>query len=432
MRRRFPLLLLLATALLLPTAGRADTVILKSGEKLEGKIVGETAADYTVDYKAGAGITDTRTVLKSDVEKVVKETPDDLAWQQLKTLQIGAASLPVGGYEGPMHLLQGFIAQFPQSPHAGEAAQALKGFEADKQRVDDGEVKIEGKWISKEEVQKERYQINGRAVYSYMQDLARHNDLVGALNAFDKLEKEYPGSSAYPDAVPLARQLVEKLKPTADQMLKSWQYQKGERDAATKMMPDAQRIQTAAAQKGEQDRLDAALEASTKGGVKWPPLQKQHEKTLSTIIAKTQPELTRLNALPVEKMRQSLQLAQQAREELAKHDLEAADTAAKDATKLWSANELATRLQKEVTAQKTLAKAATPVPVAVAATPAPHAAQAPAAKTTTAPPPVSPEEPKNFFATPRGLGAIGLVVLLLGYGYFNYKKKKQAATHDLG
>lgn len=433
MRRRFSLLILLATALLMPSAGWADTFILKSGEKLEGKIVKETPTDYTIDYKAGAGIFDTRTVLKSDVEKVEKEMPDEVTWQTLKTVKPGAGSLPASGYDGPMHLLQNFITQYPQSPHAGEAAQALLAFEEEKKRIAGGEAKIEGRWISQEEVEKERYQINGRATFNYMEDLARHADLVGALNTFDQLEKNYPGSSVYPDAIGLARQLVDKLRTTADQTLKTWQFQKAQREAATKLMPDTERAQTTAAQLREQQQFDAAFEASTKSNVKWPPLQKQNEKSLAAIISKAPPELTRLDNLPVAKMRQSLQLSEKGRAALAQQNLEIAEPALAEANKLWPANELAARLRKEITVQKAAAKAATPVPVVVVATPTPHAATPAPEKAAATPPPLPPpDEPKGFLTTTAGRGLLALGLILLVGGYLAYKKKKAAAEKDLG
>src|SRR3954466_8019315 len=132
MRRRIPLLVLLTTLLLLAPTGRADTIILKSGEKLDGKVVGETPTQYTIDYKAAAGITDTRTVLKTEVEKIEKEQPDEIAWQTLKNLKPGSTSLPATGYDLPIKQLQFFATQFPKSPHVAEAAQAQQAFEEEK------------------------------------------------------------------------------------------------------------------------------------------------------------------------------------------------------------------------------------------------------------------------------------------------------------
>ncbi len=258
-------------------------------------------------------------------------------------------------------------------------------------------------------MEKERYQINGRATYNYMQDLARHADLVGALNTFDQLEKNYPGSSVYPDAIGLARQLVDKLKTTADQTLKSWQYQKTQRDAATKLMPDTERAQTTAAQLREQQQMDAAFEASTKSGVKWPPLQKQNEKSLAAIISKAQPELTRLDNLPVAKMRQSLQLSEKARAALAQQESRGGRARAGR-----SEQTLDRQRARRAPAQgdrgaeaRGQSRHAGADRVAAVATPVPHATPAPeksAATPAPLPPPV--EEPKSFLTTMAGRGLL--------------------------
>jgi hypothetical protein len=113
-----------------------------------------------IEIKSG-GIVDERTVAKSDVAKVEKASADGVAWQTLKNLQPGANSLPAGQYDRAIVPLRNFVTQFPQSANAPDAQKALTAFEDEKKRVDAGELKLNGKWISKAEVQNERYQING-------------------------------------------------------------------------------------------------------------------------------------------------------------------------------------------------------------------------------------------------------------------------------
>jgi hypothetical protein len=43
-------------------------------------------------------------------------------------------------------------------------------FEAEKQRVTNGERKLNGSWLSKEDVQRESYQINGAITLNFMRD----------------------------------------------------------------------------------------------------------------------------------------------------------------------------------------------------------------------------------------------------------------------
>jgi len=108
----------------------ADTLTLKSGEKLEGKITAETAADVTMEVRVSAGITETRTVPKADVTAVEKDKPDDVAWQPLKNIKSGPNSLPKTAYDPLISALRGFITQHPDSPHVEEAKKALAPLEA--------------------------------------------------------------------------------------------------------------------------------------------------------------------------------------------------------------------------------------------------------------------------------------------------------------
>ena len=53
----------------------ADTITLKNGDHLEGKITSETEKDVTMQVQVSAGITDERVVPKVTIEKVDKVSP---------------------------------------------------------------------------------------------------------------------------------------------------------------------------------------------------------------------------------------------------------------------------------------------------------------------------------------------------------------------
>src|SRR4030095_15918877 len=211
---------LLVTLIALPLAALADVVTLKSGEKLEGKITGETPTQLSIDVQVSAGITDSRTVAKADVLKVEKEQPDEIAWQSFKSLKLGPNSLPAASYDQSIGSLQSFLNQYPNSPHAAEARTLLAPFAEEKKRVQQGEVKLNQKWLSKEEVEKERYQVNAQIILNYMREQSSR-DLIGALNSFDLLEKQYPGARAYPEAVELARRILQTLKAEVDRRVQA-------------------------------------------------------------------------------------------------------------------------------------------------------------------------------------------------------------------
>src|SRR5262245_50582763 len=94
----FRFLAVSAFALLVSTSW-GDTVVLKGGEKLEGKITEETATEVKMNVQVSASIVDERTIPRADIEKLEKTAADESAWAVLKAYQPGASSLPKEQYD---------------------------------------------------------------------------------------------------------------------------------------------------------------------------------------------------------------------------------------------------------------------------------------------------------------------------------------------
>jgi hypothetical protein len=191
------------------------------------------------------------------------------------------------------------------------------------------------------------------------------------------------------------------------------------------------RAEMVAAFKKEQDAGDAAASAADSAG-RWAPFNKSSAKCLTSLQARAAKEGPRLAKLEPEKMRQSLQLTEAARQSLASGDAEAASKSLKEASTLWPANELASRLAKDAAAEAKAA-AATPAPATPKpatpqpkATPRPSAAQPSAASAGTAAKGESDDRP--FFMTLPGAISIvaGLAVVLAGANVFLKMRKRKA------
>jgi hypothetical protein len=415
-------LALLLLALALASASGVDTIILKNGEKIEGRIVDDTSEELTVEYKVSASINDSRTIPKGEIEKIEKESPDEVAYEKLRNLKPQPNGYPAAAYEQIIAALQGFLDQHPQSPHKEEIAKTLEEFTDEKERIEGGEIKLGGKWLTREVAEKERYQLSGQVLFGQMQDAARRGELVGALNLFDQIEKNYPGSYAFPDAVDWARQVAVKLKDKADRGLQNWKQQKAQRDQGNQLASETERPLLLAAQQREQAQNDAAIEAATRARVKWIPYLPTSEKGLTTLATAAVTEQRRLDSIQVQKMRESIALSEKGRSQLAEKE-PAAEATLREATRLWAQNEVALRLQKEAAAVAAAAKAATPTPKptpaatpGAAGSPATARSAPPASSSTPAPATETPgEERSNFFLTPTG-GAVILGVLVLVFG----------------
>jgi hypothetical protein len=416
MKRCFAFLLLLATGSLL-----ADTITLKSGAKIEGKVVEETATEVTVEYRESANIVDRRKIKRDDIASIAKETPDVAAWEALKGSRPGANSLPAGQYDAVLRPLTAFIGAYPASAHVEEAKKNAAAWEEEKKRVEAGEVKIGERWIAKEEAEKERYQINGVIALNHMKAQAAGGDLIGALNTFAQIEKNYGGSASVPEAAELAGRILPTLKATVE---RAYQNLRTEALGRQQAAPSS-RAELEAAVMREEEAGAASIVAAERAGLKWPPLNIRSSKSLAKIAELIGKETQRMATLPVAAMRQSIAAAEGSKAALAAGDLENAAAALAGAN-VWQQNEMTKRLAAELTeakkvaaeAAKTAMAAATPKP---AATPEPARSEAakPARQPAAAVGPVgaAPAEATPFYLTPIGVasivGAIAVVVIAL-------------------
>ena len=404
---------------------RADTVTLKSGDKVEGKILSETDAEVTLRVQVTATIKDERVIKREDIASIEKVQPDEEAWAPIANLAPGNESFSSDEYGRAIAAFESFVKSFPQSPHTAVAKQRLDQFLKEERRVDTGEMKLDGQWLSKDQVQEERVQVAGRILFSRMKRASAAGQLTEAMAIFEQMEKGFPGSASYPDAVELGRRILPSLKAAVEQRLAQIKRRIADENKRLATSKGQEHAQLDALLKMERASTDAAVAASEKAGVKWLPLQPANEKSLTSLASFVTSETTRLNGLPTDKMHDSVSATKKAAAALASGSLDAAEKALKDATSAWSANELAKRLQARLTdarkaagATKTATPAPTPPP---ATTPKPKPAATPAPAAATAPP---PSDDTPFYKSPTVLIVLAALVAFGAIGGKMLAKKR--------
>ena len=421
MRSTFPCCVAAVLLALSAPAIRADLVVLKSGEKIEGRVVSESPAEVRIEVQVSAGIVDERVIPRAEIDKLEKIAPDEAAWTTHKSLQPGANSLPAAQYEQILTRLKAFATQYPQSAHLADAKSSIAAFEAEKKRVDEGELKLDGDWLSKDEAQKERYQINGMLTLNFMRSEQARGDLISALNAFDLLEKQFPNSKSLPEAIELAIKMLTPLKAQAAARVAAFPTEKAATEKAISAALEPSKSEMRAAADRAKAAGDSAVAAAQQKGLKWPPFIPKSELAMKQIAEKAGIDLTRLGAIDLGKIRQSIELTDKARQAIAANDFAAAEEALKKARPLWEGNELLPRLAADLAAAKAAAAAkpaATPTP----ATPKPIAKKTDVDMPADEPPPSNP-----WLKIVLGVLAAGLG----GFGWRVYKSIKAKANEVL-
>jgi hypothetical protein len=161
-----------------------------------------------------------------------------------------------------------------------------------------------------------------------------------------------------------------------------------------------EKAQLEALLKREKETTDAAVSAIEKSGVKWMPLQPATERSLAAILTRVTSETTRLNGLPVEKMKQSIKSAEAAEAELSKGDLASAEKDLTDATSAWPNSEMSGRLKKKLADAKKAENAAKIEAEKTKAAPTPKPKATPAPRSADVPEEVKPPEEAPFYKKP--------------------------------
>jgi hypothetical protein len=409
MRSRWLVLLL---ALLCTAQLRADSITLVTGEKISGTIKSETDTDVTIEVPVSASITDERVIRKQDISKVEKEQPDEIAYLQLIKVQPNPQySYTSETYDPILASLNAFETSYPNSTYLPDIKKLADAFQDEKKHVDAGQFKYLGQWLSKEEALRQRVQILAIQVYDTMQQQAAAGDLVGAMQTFSSIERDYGTTRSFPPAVALAQRVVAGLQQELMgrmQAVRAEQIQLRQTIAAT---PEPEKSHIIAQEKAQQDQDAAAIAAAIHSGVKWVPLIPRSQVSVETLQKVAATEAPRLAGIPVASMNLSIAKVDAARAAIATGDLTGADALLQQATTLWAQNEAA---RSSLESLKEQVEKSAPAKSKTLATPKPLPTVRPTPQTVTIITPTPAPEDKPFFMTVPGALAIAAGVLVIG------------------
>lgn len=391
--------LLASVVTVFPVPVSADTIVLKSGERIEATILNDSSTSIEAEVKVSPSISDTRTFSKEDILRIEKPDPAEAVYESFAPLGNNPNSISFELYLAAITgKLQPFLKNHPTSTRIPDVEALLNKLQSEKERVAKGHVKVENEWFTPEEVEKFKPQISSALLFQKMRSLSQTGDFIGALNTFSQLEKDYPGSPFYPKAVELAIQLLPNVQKEINARRIILKSDLEEREKGIAVLPDFRKQPLLDAAAAEEAQNNATIESLQKSGQTWTPILPRHAKSIEELQKTVTAEATRLAAIPLPAITASVAATQEARKQIAQGDYEAATIILQKASTLWNANSLIKTFQDDITAAKeaevAAAKAAeeaakaTPTPTALpASTPvgtAPSGAATPAIAATTA------------------------------------------------
>lgn len=266
------------------SASLADTITLKSGKVLTGKVLEERASEYLLEVNITASIKDQKVIAKSAILSIEQEAADKKPFEALQGILPTGDQLSEGDYsliiEGK---LKPFIQTYPKSKHLPEVQKTLATLEAEKKRVLAGDLKLDGKWIPADEWNANAYDLDALLIFNEMKNAADQNSYLAALQKYDELIIKFPESGPYHSARELAGTLLPRFQRIVTAKAGAAKEKASARERSANSLSARDRSRVQAARDAEKTRYTAMIEKARSEKVRWLPVNDYDERNLKTL-----------------------------------------------------------------------------------------------------------------------------------------------------
>ena len=346
MIRRFLLLVLPLAAL---SSVTADTLKLKNGEEITGEIISKDGDAVLIEYRVTATIKDQKSVPKADIEKIVTISEDEKSFTDLGTMAPLPTLLDATAYDSLLERkIPQFLKAYPYSSHLPEVREKQAVLAGERDRVRRGDRKIEGVWITSEEMTADPLQNGARVRLAQMKIASAAGDPAFSLQSYELLEKEFPGSDAMSEAVPLALKQLSQLQTRINTARSTYEINEKARLAALAAAPGDQKKEMTALRERDLAAAESARKSAETSGAKFFAVFPGIKDSLDALQTLVNSEHDRLLTLSKTPMAECISDCAAASKLLASGNAAAAKEKIASAEKLWPQCTSAATLRKKI------------------------------------------------------------------------------------
>ena len=337
--------LLFLSLLVLPLASlRAESIELRDGTKVDGKILSVTADTVLMEVQTSPTIREEKSYPRSVVTKMQRATQDDVAYAEVTALTVPSTANHPAVYDAPLERVRAFMTNYAYSKHIPEARKLAAALESERARVAAGEVKLDGAWVAADASPAESTELGGRVQLAKMKETS---DPIAAMTAFEVLEKNHNTSSAYPESVKVARDSLVKLRNNLLRAQADLDRRSREQEQGLQLASVDRRLQMERGLAQEKSAVQAQVERTKQSGSKWMPVLPD-AKLLADLSSLMESEETRLSKIDIESLAAGATAVNEAQRQLAAGDLTAAQASLEQARKSWPQHVLLASLQESL------------------------------------------------------------------------------------
>jgi hypothetical protein len=276
----------------------ADVFVLKDGTRLEGRILSQNDESYTLEVQVTPTIKDERTVAKADVERVETVRADLKDFEKIEKLVPTPDLMSFEQYDERMAAVKDFLKAHPKSTKARQANEIYETLKAEADQVGAGGVKLDGKILTSDEHKTDAYDIDSRMHGAKIREAAQANPAL-ATKMFMEFARDYEATTAYREALPVARQAMQAYLRQIESTLSTLPARVKEQREGLARMSGEDRANTERAIREQYATLDARFAREKAAGREaWISIHPLHEESLREAARNIEQELRRLNATP--------------------------------------------------------------------------------------------------------------------------------------
>ena len=104
-----------------PVFAFGDSIELKDGTKIEGRIILVDSSQVTIEMEIASGIREEKSHPRSEVAQIQRATPDESAFKEINSVPVPATSDHPTVYDASLERVRSFMRSYTYSKHLPEA-----------------------------------------------------------------------------------------------------------------------------------------------------------------------------------------------------------------------------------------------------------------------------------------------------------------------
>ena len=274
----------------------ADTITLKDGTVLEGKILRTEGDVFVIEYnvtKTGS-IKDIKRVPRLKVDKIIEVREDEVAFAKLEKLVPTPDLLTAEDYAERVQEVKAFLAKYPTGTRTKEAKALIQTLTEEAQKVEAGGRKIDGLMVSAADYRANAYDMDARVLETKIRQEAKAGHSIAALRVFTKLDEDFAPSKSYREVLPVVVKVIQSLRVQIAASIATYEARMEKRASELESMSGTEQATVRRMIEQETAALESRYQAEKSAGQIWVTPSSKHLGSLEDCLSQIDSELSRL------------------------------------------------------------------------------------------------------------------------------------------